>query len=97
MSAAQRPQLARIVLKIKATDGETSNMINKVAQSCGGKLATVYERFKYDIGLRYCHVRELEIARLTNDARLVGIMPRVYYVWRDDQHEIFVLAMEVRQ
>ena len=42
----------RIIVKTKATDLETCNMLNKIAQGCGGDLAEAYEFFKLQTGFQ---------------------------------------------
>lgn len=83
----------RIVLKAKATDEETVNMINKIAQGCGGRLATKYEYFKFDTGFKKCHIRELAIVSLDHPV-VKRLLPKTYYAKRNDQSEIYVYAME---
>jgi aminoglycoside phosphotransferase (APT) family kinase protein len=85
--------IRRIVIKAKPTDSEVINMVNSMAQGCGNKLARIYELFKKDTGFYKCHIREMEIYRLENE-HVKRYMPEVFYTWRDDDHEIFAIAME---
>lgn len=41
-----------VVMKSKPTDTEVCNMVNKLAQGCGLKLALAYEKFKMDTDFR---------------------------------------------
>ncbi|KJE95848.1 hydroxymethylglutaryl-coenzyme A reductase [Capsaspora owczarzaki ATCC 30864] len=92
---APKPATSRIVVKAKATDEETINMINKIAQACGGRLAAKYEYFKFETGFRKCHIRELALMAMSFEHPVIQrLAPKVYHVNRDDQKEIFVYAME---
>ncbi len=83
----------RIVIKAKPTDLEVMNLLNQMAQGCGSRLARVFELYKRDLGFRKCHIREMEIYRLEN-RQIRHYMPEVLYTWRDDEHEIFAIAMD---
>ena len=47
-----RVNTKRVVIKAKATDLEICNMLNKIAQGCGGELADIYDDFKLQTGFR---------------------------------------------
>lgn len=83
----------RVVVKSKATDDEMIEVTSSLAQACGGALARVYSRHSHELGLRFCHIRELEIAELP-DERLRRIAPHTYLTRRDDKREVYVLVME---
>lgn len=42
----------QVVLKTKTTAMETCNIVNQMAQACGLKLATEYQKYKMDLGFR---------------------------------------------
>lgn len=42
-----------VVMKAKPTDLEVCNMINKLAQGCGLRLAVLYEKYKMETDFRY--------------------------------------------
>jgi NADP-dependent 3-hydroxy-3-methylglutaryl-CoA reductase len=89
----QQPKQLKLVLKAKPTDHEVVNMLNGLAQACGGSLASLYELHKFETGFRNCSRRELDIYRIT-DKRFTSITPEIYKIWEEDSQEIYVVAME---
>jgi hydroxymethylglutaryl-CoA reductase (NADPH) len=84
----------RLVLKVKATDGEVVGALNKMAQGCGSALAGAFERLGMQSDFRGCHDRELAIARL-HRKEFTRIAPRIHGTWRSPDREIYVIAMEL--
>lgn len=52
-------QVLPVVMKSKPTDMEVCNMLNKIAQGCGLKLAVLYDKFKMDTDFRYLEMATL--------------------------------------
>lgn len=84
---------SRFLVKSKPTDHEVVRMMRAVAMLCGEPLASLYEVYQYRLGLRNCHVRELEMAQI-NDPRFTSITPEFLTVWRDDTHATYLIVME---
>lgn len=84
---------SKVLIKAKPTDHEVVNMLNQMAQACGSPLANLYDLHKFDTGFKNCHLRELEMYRLT-DPRFTAIAPAIYKVWQEDKQEIYAVAME---
>jgi len=82
-----------VVLKSKPTDIETADMINDMAQGCRLTLAKIYEMYKMDTGFRYCHIREVELARLDNPI-IKSFMPRIYHTVIEPAKDVYVMVME---
>jgi hypothetical protein len=83
----------RVVIKVKATGAEVCNMLNKIAQGCGGELADIYDDFKLQTGFWHTDQREMSAMSL-EDSQFLDIAPEVYHVWSDNHKDIFVIAME---
>lgn len=83
----------RVVIKSKGTDDELIEVTNMLAQACGGSLAKAFAKHRDELGLRECHVRELEVAEI-NDERFTRIAPTTYLTVRDDKRQIYLLVME---
>ena len=83
----------KVVLKVKPTDIEIVNMLNSMAQACGQPLSSLYAEHKFGTGFRKCHTREIGIYQMS-DPWFTAITPRIFHTWRDDENEIFVIAME---
>lgn len=64
-----------------------------MAKLCGEPIASMYEVYQYRLGMRNCHVRELQIAAL-DDPRFTSITPEFLAIWRDDTHATFIIVME---
>lgn len=84
----------RLVLKVKATDSEVVGALNKMAQGCGGPLASAFARLGLQTDFRGCHERELAIARLPQP-EYTRIAPKIYGTWHDADREVCVIAMEL--
>ena len=84
---------SRFLVKSKPTDHEVIRMMRGMATLCGEPLASLYEVHQYRLGLRNCHIRELEIAKL-DDPRFTSITPEFLTVWRDDTHATYLIVME---
>lgn len=84
----------RLVLKVKATDSEVVGALNKMAQGCGGVLASAFGRLGMHTDFRGSHERELAIARMTQP-EITRIAPTIYGTWHDASREIYVIAMEL--
>ena len=41
-----------VVIKAKALDSETYNIVNKMAQGCGLQVAGLFENFKSEVGFK---------------------------------------------
>eukprot|EP00117_Sycon_ciliatum_P041606 scpid17540/ scgid30401/ 3-hydroxy-3-methylglutaryl-coenzyme A reductase len=82
-----------MVMKSKSTDRETCNVLNRLAQACGLELAQQYESFKMDLGFRNCHIRELEMLRIT-DPRFTRISPKTFYIKQTTEKDVLVYLME---
>lgn len=83
----------QVVAKVKPLDEEVLLMTSSVAQSCGGRLATTYSRFRGKTGFTGCHIRELGVYGQT-DPRFVAHVPRIYGTYRNDLREAYVVVME---
>jgi NADP-dependent 3-hydroxy-3-methylglutaryl-CoA reductase len=81
------------LVKVKPLDEEVILMTHRLAAMCGGGLAASHARFKDRLGLRHCHVRELEMYAQTDD-RFRRHMPDVVHTFRDDAREAFVVVLE---
>jgi len=53
----------------------------------------VYERHKMDTGFEYCHIREVELARLDNPV-LRSFMPEIYYTLCEPSRDVYIIVME---
>jgi NADP-dependent 3-hydroxy-3-methylglutaryl-CoA reductase len=84
---------SRFLVKSKPTDHEVIRLMRGMAKLCGEPLASMYEVHQYRLGLRNCHVRELEMAKL-DDPRFTSITPEFLAVWRDDTHAAYIIVME---
>eukprot|EP00128_Syssomonas_multiformis_P018455 Colp12_sorted_trinity150504_noHs@11639 len=83
-----------VVVKAKPTDEETINMLNKLAQACGGRLAARYEMHKFNTGFKNCSMREIELCKLA-DPRITSVRPETLLTLLDADKEIFVIVMEL--
>ena len=82
-----------VMLKVKPLDEEVILMVNTMAKQCGGRLAAAHNKHKAKTGFAGCHVRELAIYEQT-DPRFVKNVPDVYLTLRDDEREIYLVALE---
>ena len=82
-----------VVVKMKPTDEEVIHVANTVAQMCGGRLASAHDKNKHRIGLKECHLRELEIYK-QNDPRFKKYIPIVYDCYANAEREAYVVVME---
>ena len=84
------PQVRRMVLKIKPHGTEIVEMLNSLAQACGGQLAPVYEKYKTKSGFQYTHVREQEIYGKLSPS----FSPEIFGLHTDDQQQVYMILME---
>lgn len=88
-SAGQR-QTRHMVMKIKPHGSEIVDMLQGLAQACGGKLANVYPAYKWLTGFQHTHGRELEIYRkLPSD-----LQPEIFGVQANHEHGTYIILME---
>ncbi|KAJ3412932.1 hypothetical protein HDV05_008720 [Chytridiales sp. JEL 0842] len=81
-----------VVLKVKTTDVEVNNALNKMAFNVGGRVKDAYEAVKTKTGFRACHLRELILAgTVLKDSPFT---PKVYNVVREESKDAYVLVME---
>ena len=84
-----------VMAKVKPLDDEVILMVNSLATMCGGKLQSVYARFRDRTGFRGCHVRELEVYRQAwSDPRFRDHVPAIYGLHAEPAREAFVVVME---
>ncbi len=86
-------RVLELVAKVKALDDEVMLEARKLASSCGGGVAEVYERWQEWIGFRDVHTRELAVYRSCDEA-LLRVLPAVYGVHEDPSREAYVILME---
>ena len=84
---------SRFLVKSKPTDHDVIRMMRAMAKLCGEPIASLYEVHQYRLGIRNCHVRELEIAQI-DDPRFTSITPEFLATWRDDTHAAYLIVME---
>lgn len=82
-----------VVVKVKPLDEEVMLMTNSIAQTCGGRLAATYSKFRHKTGFAGCHLRELGVYGQT-DPRFLAHVPRIYGTYRNDLREAYVVIME---
>jgi hypothetical protein len=81
-----------MVMKLKPHGREIVEMLNSLAQACGGKLAEVYPAYKWLTGFGGTHVRELDIYGIPCD-----LHPRVYGLHASEEQETYAILMEYLQ
>ena len=84
----------RVMAKVKPLDEEVILMINSLASMCGGKLASLHNKFKRRLGFTGCHTRELGVFSQTAEP-FKAYLPTVYGVHEDASREVYVLVMEL--
>ncbi|KAJ3411412.1 hypothetical protein HDV05_002292 [Chytridiales sp. JEL 0842] len=90
--AHPQPAALNVVLKVKTTDVEVNNALNKMAFNIGGSVKDSYDHLKTKTGFTGCHIRELLIAStVLKDS---PFLPRLYNVKREDAKDFYVLIME---
>jgi thiamine kinase-like enzyme len=83
-------QVRRMVMKIKPHGNEIVEMLNSLAQVCGGKLADVYNTFKSRTGFQQTHTREQEIYKKLAPC----FTPEIFGLRTDHINEVYVILME---
>jgi hypothetical protein len=86
-------QVRKMVMKIKPHGTEIVEMLNSLAQGCGGRLAEVYDKFKTRTGFQQTHVREQEIYKKLSPA----IAPEIFGLYTDNREEVYIILMEFLQ
>ncbi|MGB0591307.1 MAG: phosphotransferase [Myxococcota bacterium] len=84
----------RVMAKVKPLDEEVILMINSLASMCGGKLASLHNKFKRRLGFTGCHTRELGVFSQTAGP-FKDYLPTVYGIHEDASREVYVLVMEL--
>ena len=82
-----------VVTKIKPADRELIEVAETVAGICDGRLGRTLRRYRYLIGLRGAHLRELALYA-EPDERLRRHTPDCYGTWQDESREEWGLVLE---
>jgi aminoglycoside phosphotransferase (APT) family kinase protein len=83
-----------LVLKLKPSGGEVSNMLAGLAQACGGEVAAAYPAFATRTGFFHTHRRELEVYARHGSHSL---MPQIWGLHHDEEHNVHIILMEYLQ
>ena len=95
-SGQGQPAHEDVMVKIKPLDEEVILMSTSMAAMCGRTLASVYNKFRKQVGFSLCHLRELEMYRL-EDPRFRSHMPVFYEAYENPKREAYVLVTELLQ
>lgn len=88
-SAGER-QTRRMVMKVKPHGNDIVDMLQGLAQACGGLLADVYPAHKRLTGFQHTHRRELEVyGKLASD-----LHPEIFGLHADPQRGTYIILME---
>jgi hypothetical protein len=80
----------RMVMKIKPHGQQIVDMLNMLAQACGGELATIYPRHKTWTGFHHTHLREQEIYSKLQPS----FTPTIYGLHTKEDENEYVVLME---
>lgn len=83
-------RVRKMVMKIKPHGTEIVNMLNGLAQACGGQLAGVYDTYKTKTGFQHTHAREQEVYKKLSPP----FGPHIYGLLTDDEHGVYAILME---
>lgn len=83
-------RVRKMVMKIKPHGTDIVNMLNGLAQACGGGLAGVYNTYKAKTGFQQTHAREQEVYKKLSPT----LSPHIYGLLTDDMQEVYVILME---
>lgn len=83
-------QVRKMVMKIKPHGTEIVEMLNSLAQACGGSLTEVYSRFKTRTGFQQTHIREQEIYKKLSPS----FTPEIFGLYTENEKEVYVILME---
>lgn len=90
---ADRGSMIDMVVKDKAQDVVMHGLITEVATLCDRELGRNFGRFESALGLRRCHLRELELYRSPQPG-FAHHMPRCYGVTTDEGRGVWSVAIE---
>lgn len=80
----------QMVMKVKPHGQEIVDMLNTLAQACGGELAAVYEEYKSLTGFQHTHLREHEIYSKLNPS----FTPDIYGLYTNHETRVYIILME---
>lgn len=83
-------QTRQMVMKIKPHGQEIVDMLNMLAQACGGELASVYEGFKSLTGFQHTHLREQEIYSKLSPS----FTPEIFGLYTNHETNVYIILME---
>ncbi len=83
-------QTRQMVMKIKPHGLQIVNMLNTLAQACGGQLAIEYEAFKNVTGFQHTHCREQEIYNKLRPS----FTPEIFGLYTNDVTQEYIILME---
>jgi aminoglycoside phosphotransferase (APT) family kinase protein len=88
----------QLVLKIKPSGREISQMLTSLATACGGPLAEVYPAFELQTGFAATHHQELSVYGETRDqhrgVQPLPLLPTIWATHADPASETYYVLME---